>query len=622
MAYSPDSIQFATRSKEGGLQVWDVREDIKEGCIKQTILKSFPDPSPKAFRWSPCGQFIWISTQDKLTQYFSDGKDNFEVFLSLDLPFLQEFSFQNIKDQGKTLLCTLQKPLATAGTVSGVEKNLKIFVLNNQTFKLLMEVPGKTLMCFLKNDLLLRWTPGTQDTQVLSLTVDSALSTKVHRLDGKADALSAHGDCLVVFSKEAPGKPATLTFYKLVDADGNLNLTKLTSKSLFGCDRVDFKWIQVGGAANTQTKNPGSRVLVLAHSEHDKSNQSYYGEDRLFLMGSDLGEFIRVSLSRDGPIHDVAWHPKGAEFAVIHGFMPAQTALHDGASGNHIWTLPAFATGFKNTIRFSQDGSFLAFGGFGNVAGGIEVWSRHRMTCEGTIPATNATLMEWSITQPLRLGNFLITATLTPRLRVDNAVGLWSWRGGSVPIAHLPFSELYHVAWRPGWCVFPDKRPLSLSLQPAVNIKENGQGAASSPSTTSTSSGAYRPPSLRSKPSALTRDSEGRLTINGQELSATKGTKGFQQMYPSPAQQPKNDTTSRTSGVDAAKNKSLPPPAPTSISKEERAVRRIREKLAQIEDLKVRAREGEILEKNQLSKLAGEASLQAELEQALKALKI
>ena len=65
--------------------------------------------------------------------------------------------------------------------------------------------------------------------------------------------------------------------------------------------------------------------------------------------------------------------------------------------------------------------------------------------------------------------------------------------------------------------------------------------------------------------------------------------------------------------MTGAKANVPPPAAPSTISKEERAIRRLRERLSQIEDLKVRARSGESLERNQMEKIATEGKLRDEI---------
>jgi translation initiation factor 2A len=51
----------------------------------------------------------------------------------------------------------------------------------------------------------------------------------------------------------------------------------------------------------------------------DNSNKSYYGETGMYLL-SAAGNFdCRVTLDKEGPIHDFAWSPNSKEFGVVYG---------------------------------------------------------------------------------------------------------------------------------------------------------------------------------------------------------------------------------------------------------------------------------------------------------------
>ncbi len=82
------------------------------------------------------------------------------------------------------------------------------------------------------------------------------------------------------------------------------------------------------------------------------------------------------------------------------------------------------------------------------------------------IQAPNSTIMEWSI--PLGSSakgvastfnsinghsQHLLTATLHPRLRVDNGYRMWNWRGREMQKEAA--TELYQVVWRPGYACMP-----------------------------------------------------------------------------------------------------------------------------------------------------------------------
>ena len=63
----------------------------------------------------------------------------------------------------------------------------------------------------------------------------------------------------------------------------------------------------------------GTQLLLLTQKDVDDSNKNYYGETMMYLL-SAAGNFdCRVTLDREGPIHDFAWSPNSKEFAVVYG---------------------------------------------------------------------------------------------------------------------------------------------------------------------------------------------------------------------------------------------------------------------------------------------------------------
>src|SRR5882762_1254677 len=100
------------------------------------------------------------------------------------------------------------------------------------------------------------------------------------------------------------GAPASIKIYGL----STLGSPPTCQKSFFKADRSQIKW-------NTL----GTQVLLLTQTEIDNSNKSYYGETGMYLL-SAAGNFdCRVTLDKDGPIHDFAWSPNSKEFGVVYG---------------------------------------------------------------------------------------------------------------------------------------------------------------------------------------------------------------------------------------------------------------------------------------------------------------
>ena len=109
--------------------------------------------------------------------------------------------------------------------------------------------------------------------------------------------------------KGQPGRCAMYTFPNFGDGE------TVHQKSVFKADKADLLWNQIGTA-----------------------------EMNLFVMHKD-GKFeSRVTLDKEGPIHDIAWMPNGKEFIVIYGFMPATATLFD----SKVWIV---APGFMVIAR-------------------------------------------------------------------------------------------------------------------------------------------------------------------------------------------------------------------------------------------------------------------------------
>ncbi|KAF9597752.1 hypothetical protein IFM89_021506 [Coptis chinensis] len=57
-----------------------------------------------------------------------------------------------------------------------------------------------------------------------------------------------------------------------------------------------------------------SGLLIVAQSDVDKTNQSYYGESKSNYLTTDGAHEGLVPLRKEGPVHDVRWSSTGSEF--------------------------------------------------------------------------------------------------------------------------------------------------------------------------------------------------------------------------------------------------------------------------------------------------------------------
>ena len=115
-----------------------------------------------------------------------------------------------------------------------------------------------------------------------------------------------------------------------------------------------------------------------------------------------------------------------------------------------------------------------------------------------TVEAGNPSVCEWSPD-----GKHILTATTSPRLRVDNGVRIWHVDGGLMYNEDL--QELYYVAWRPQPTTdYALGNPLAQIPTPHASALAY-LGTVKTPSKPA---GAYRPPGARGTPTPLAFMSE------------------------------------------------------------------------------------------------------------------
>jgi translation initiation factor 2A len=463
---------------------------------------------------------------------------------------------------------------------------------------------------------------------------------------------------IAVFVGERKSQPASIRIHSLL----GLAAPPTCQKTFFKADSATLKWNALG-----------TQVLVMTHTDVDKTNKSYYGETGLYLL-SAAGNFdCRVTLDKEGPIHDFSWSPNSKEFGVIYGYMPSKAVLFDqrvkqtADFGSHPW----------NFISFNPQGRLVALAGFGNLAGKISIFDRRSLNQVCIIDAPNTSHCEWSPD-----GRFLLTATLSPRLRVDNGIKIWHCTG---PLIHVhPIDELYQASWRRG---HPDRTPqFPAVLPPAPSPAPSVLANAPAKATPAKPAGAYRPPGARghATPSIFKREDEGGVSHTPSNGIATPpsrngtpvsnghghyGRGGYQRHVPGappPSNsadnhnhnqngqngEPKKARSSKKNKKNANGNAeggigevsvaglhiSLPPvpggvssmagalavpadmftpgletPATEGLDPLAKKIRNLTKKLKAIEDLKVRVDKGDRLEATQLKKIEGEAEIRKEL---------
>ncbi|KAM0716008.1 hypothetical protein Q7P37_008522 [Cladosporium fusiforme] len=322
------------------------------------------------------------------------------------------------------------------------------------------------------------------------------------RVEGVADfALSpSDNSSVAVFIPERKGQPAAVKVFNVPQFT-----SPVSQKTFFKGDKVQLKW-----------NNQGTSLIVLAQTEVDKSNKSYYGETNMYILSANGGFDSRIQLDKEGPIHDVSWSPNGKEFGVVYGYMPAKTTVfNQRAVAQH-----SFSLGPRNTIIFSPHGRFVIVAGFGNLAGQMDIYDLEKNYNKiTTIEASNTSVCEWSPD-----GKHILTATTSPRLRVDNGVKIYHVLGGCM--YNEDMHELYQVTWRPQSTTQHPLEPINPAPAPHPSALEY-LGRVKTPSKPA---GAYRPPGARgaATPLAFKREDQGgaafiREAMSGKEEPAVNG---------------------------------------------------------------------------------------------------
>lgn len=482
------------------------------------------------------------------------------------------------------------------------------------------------------------------------------------KLEGVANFAISPGRnySIAAFVAEKKGAPAAIRIYQLPSFS-----YPVAQKTFYRADKVQIKWNDIG-----------TSVLVIASTDVDRTNKSYYGESSLLLLSVAGNYDCRVNLDKEGAVHDVTWCPGGKEFIVVYGFMPSKTQLFDHRAN------PVHDLGInpRNFALPSPHGRYICIAGFGNLNGTMDIWDRQTLTKTSVIQASNTSACVWSPD-----GRYLLTAILSPRLRVDNGVKIWHAPSGTL-VYVKSIDELYQVGWRP---MPVDKFPLrGLSPAPAPHASVASNSAASSAANSASNSpvlkpvGAYRPPGARglAAPSIFKREDEGgqrhvykpqasptrrergprevpgatpvipgavpiEQTAEEKELSKTaaKNKKKRENKKKQEAEKGESTNGNSTPGVlkidlneanganGAKSNGATVPPTPltpgTAMHLEsnpnpeaEKKLRGLQKKVKAIDELKMRQARGDKLEATQLSKMQNEDAILKEIEEVRKSM--
>ena len=133
-------------------------------------------------------------------------------------------------------------------------------------------------------------------------------------------------------------------------------------------------------------------------------------------------------------IQDLQWVPSGERFILISGMQPAVATLYDKNSN------PLFEYGkrYRNTIRICPFSSSVLIGGFGNLAGEVDMWNLATNKEQGKTKAYCTVGIEWAPD-----GKHILSSVLYERVKVDNEIRIYNALGKLVCNKSFKESELH-----------------------------------------------------------------------------------------------------------------------------------------------------------------------------------
>jgi len=280
---------------------------------------------------------------------------------------------------------------------------------------------------------------------------------------------------------ESNGKAGHVSIYHLGDASAPTAKQVLPTK----LNGVTFSW-----------NVDGSALLALAGSDVDPTGKSYFGTSSLFWISADGRGQVKVSGPEEGLVQDVKWSPKGDEFLMVIGMMPATISMYDGKTGKKKKDLTTASR--RNSITWAPHSRSLVVGGFGALPGDVDFFDNN---LGETICSFRAALTVFDYFAPDSL--HWLACTTAPRMNEDNGISIYRYTGERM--IHLRFvpgkagamrrdggavtrdgAMLYASGWRPVLTdAFEDKaltprKGKAVKGLPAEGLAGAAQGGGSS----------------------------------------------------------------------------------------------------------------------------------------------
>jgi len=575
--------QFTVRSA-AGLKIFNTSCTPKK--FETNTIFNKDDKNVRVFKYSKNGQYLAWATADGV--YILNTEDN-KIVMEVNKRGIMDIDFS----PRNTYIATYEKYVKERDPNKPPHKNLVIYEITSGELKMdfIQKNPKNWEVQWIEDESVVARLVNDQ-IEFYNIVEKSLLNK--FKLKGMTAFSISPGKTpyVATFVPEIKGNPASVKIYSY-----NNYKTPVSAKSFFRVDNIDMYWNKIG-----------TNLLVLTHTDVDTSGTTYYGETALYFLAIAGSYDCRVELETGAPIHDVAWSPNSREFIVIYGFMPSKATLFDYRAK----PVFEFPRNHRNFVKFNCHGRVVCLAGFGNLAGEMDFWDLKTLKKIGSAQASNASYCEWCPD-----GQHIITATLTPRLRVDNGYKIWHYTG--VKVFQEEINELYQVQWKPiSVDNFVEKTNLASAPEPFIGGPETEVKIVKKPV------GVYRPPGARTRntPSnILHKDIKTGSTeiISAKKTAAIPGFVVEEKKELTKSQKKnlrKNRKKAEAKAAAAAAGNSAvstpePPATPVDPAKK---LRQVQKKLREIEALKVKQASGAVLEEAQLTKLKREPELLNELE--------
>lgn len=178
------------------------------------------------------------------------------------------------------------------------------------------------------------------------------------------------------------------------------------------------------------TKSDGKgNFLFLITSQYVSS--SYYGHEHLYFFNIGTSSFKEVDVL-DPPLF---FEFLESRFLVCSGNQPSLVSLYD----HQCSVVKSFPKGIRNQVFFNAHRNLVAFCGFENLSGNIDIYDAQTLKMACKFKVLGASLFSWSPN-----GAYFIVS-VTNNMKEDNSIEMYDYYGRT--LKRMEFSNLVKSEW-------------------------------------------------------------------------------------------------------------------------------------------------------------------------------